>query len=311
MRVLILVEHEKHEMRENMRHLVMAANILSNDVTALVVGQDVQNIAEQAALVQGVTRVVCVDSPNLNPLLAENIAAVVVQLASDHTYFLAAASTFGKGIWPRVAANLDVMQVSDVIRVVNADTFEHPVYAGNAIQTVRVLDEKKVLTIRTTAFEAAADASMPCVIESVLVDVPQVKINVLGYKSSVSGRPTLLHAKKIVSGGRGLQSAEQFKLIEALADKLNAAVGATRAAVDAGFISNEHQVGQTGKIVAPLLYFAIGISGAIQHVAGMKDSKIIVAINKDEQAPIFNIATYGLVGDLFEIIPEMIQALEN
>lgn len=311
MGALILVEHNNHSMHPGTRNTLAAALELDSKPTLLVVGYQCQGVAEQVATLQGVHAVWCVDSPIYEHQLAEQISDLVVSFANSFTSILASASTFGKNILPRIAAQLDVTQVSDVSKIIDANTFQHPIYAGNAIETVRVLDEKKVLTIRNTAFNPVIANQTACCIEHISKDIPSIGTQFIKHELSKSERPDLGSAKIVVSGGRGLQSAEKFKLIEELADVLGAAVGASRAAVDAGFVPNDYQVGQTGKVVAPSLYIAVGISGAVQHLAGMKDSKVIVAINKDEDAPIFQIANYGLVGDLFEIIPDLIQQLKS
>lgn len=246
------------------------------------------------------------DTLPLKPLVAEAIVPSLLNLARNYTHILAPANTFGKNLLPRLAAQLDVMQISDVVKIISPDTFERPIYAGNAIQTVQSLDPIKVMTIRTTAFEAVDEDVTPL---TLTIEGTSQNSKIIDFKHSESTRPDLTTARVVVAGGRGLQAKENFKLLDSLADLLNAAVGATRAVVDAGFVPNDYQVGQTGKIVAPELYIAIGISGAIQHLAGMKDSKVIVAINKDPDAPIFQVADYGLVGDLFEIIPELIKEL--
>jgi electron transfer flavoprotein alpha subunit len=251
------------------------------------------------------------DKPAYEHPMAEQISDLVVPLASSFQVVLAASSTYGKNVLPRIAARLDVAQISDVSKIIDSNTFEHPIYAGNAIETVRALDAIKVMTIRTTAFNPVTTNQNACCIETMQQEVLTKNSQFISHELSKSERPDLGNAKIIVSGGRGLQSAEKFKLIEELADVLGAAVGASRAAVDAGFVPNDYQVGQTGKVVAPTLYFAIGISGAVQHLAGMKDSKVIVAINKDSDAPIFQIANYGLVGDLFELVPQLIEQLKN
>jgi electron transfer flavoprotein alpha subunit len=309
MAILVLAEHDNASLKESTRHAVAAAEKLGGEIHLLVAGKDCKAAADAAARVKGVAKVLHADGPGLEHALAESLAALVTTLAANYEVLMAPATTFGKNVMPRVAALLDVMQISDVIAVEGKDTFKRPIYAGNAIQTVRSADPKKVLTVRTTAFPAAPAEGGSAAIEA--VTAPQAKALSAFVKAelSQSARPELTSAKIIVSGGRGLGSAENFKLIERLADKLNAAVGASRAAVDAGFVPNDFQVGQTGKIVAPELYIAVGISGAIQHLAGMKDSKIIVAINKDEEAPIFQIADFGLVGDLFEILPAFEKAL--
>lgn len=310
MRVLVLVEHDHAHMNPSTAHVLSAARALGNEVTLLVAGSGCGTVAEYAAKLDGVTHVLLADDPAYAHFFADNLSALVVASAQNFEAILAPATTFGKDILPRVAAKLNMTQVSDVTQIIDSDTFEHPIYAGNAIETVRVLDTIKLLTIRTTAFDAVADEQAPCAIK--VIDIPAVASNItfVDASSSVSERPDLSNAKRVVSGGRGLQSAEQFKLIEDLADALGAAVGASRAAVDAGFIANDHQVGQTGKIVAPSLYIAVGISGAIQHLAGIKDSKVIVAINKDVEAPIFQVADYALVGDLFTVVPELIEKLK-
>ncbi|AHE66703.1 electron transfer flavoprotein subunit alpha/FixB family protein [Legionella oakridgensis] len=310
MSALILVEHDNKTIHSSIRHVLAAALQFTEKPVLLVIGHHCQAVAEQAAILKGVSEVWHVDNACYEHPLAENIATLMAELSSSFTYLLSASTTFGKNILPRVAALLDVVQISDVTRIVHPDTFEHPIYAGNAIETVKVLDEKKVLTIRTTAFDAVMEEQAACGIERIEKVYQPMNSMFVRHELSQSFRPDLSGAKIIVSGGRGLQSAEKFKLIEELADVLGAAVGASRAAVDAGFVSNDYQVGQTGKVVAPMLYIAVGISGAVQHMAGMKDSKVIVAINKDEDAPIFQIADYGLVGDLFEVVPQLIEQLK-
>ncbi len=311
MSTLIIVEHDNKEMQPSTPHVLTAAKQLEGDAVLLVVGYNCQAVAEQVAALDGAKAVWLVDNACYAHQLAENVSQLVLALSSSFTNIMAAASTYGKNILPRIAALLDVAQVSDVVRIVDHNTYEHPIYAGNALEIVRVLDEKKVLSIRTTAFAAATNNQHPCGIERMDNVYSQNCTQFIGHQLSESARPDLGSAKIVVSGGRGLQSAEKFKLIEDLADALGAAVGASRAAVDAGFVPNDYQVGQTGKVVAPTLYIAIGISGAVQHLAGMKDSKVIVAINKDEDAPIFQIANYGLVGDLFVLVPELIEQLKQ
>lgn len=311
MSTLIIVEHDNRVMQPAIRHVLTAALQFNEKPVLLVVGHNCQAVASEVAAIEGVETVWYVDDVCYEHQLAENVSQLVVALASSFTTILAASSTYGKNLLPRVAAMLDVAQVSDVTRIIDQNTFEHPIYAGNAIETVRVLDDKKILSIRTTAFDAVTNNQSPCCIEHMDKIFPQTTTTFVGQQLSESVRPDLGNAQVVVSGGRGLQSAEKFKLIEDLADALGAAVGASRAAVDAGFVPNDCQVGQTGKVVAPNLYIAVGISGAVQHLAGMKDSKVIVAINKDEDAPIFQIATYGLVGDLFVLVPELIEKLKQ
>lgn len=310
MRVLVLVEHDGAHIHPSTTHTLTAARALGDEVVLLVAGHTCGTIAEDAAKLEGVTKVLFADAAAYVHPLADNLSDLVVACSEGFGAILAPATTFGKDILPGVAAKLDAGQVSDVTQIISSDTFEHPIYAGNAIETVRVLDAVKILTIRTTAFDAVTKEQLPCAIEALNVPEKASKTTFIKASTGVSERPDLTSAKRVVSGGRGLQDAEQFKLIENLADVLGAAVGASRAAVDAGFISNDHQVGQTGKIVAPSLYIAVGISGAIQHLAGIKDSKVIVAINKDEEAPIFQVADYALVGDLFKIVPELITKLK-
>jgi electron transfer flavoprotein alpha subunit len=307
---LVWIEHEGGQLKDATLSAVTAASKLG-EVHALVAGQGVGGIAQEAAKIAGVTRVHVADDAAYAHALAENVAPVAVQLVKDHCdYFVAPSTTTGKNIAPRVAALLDVMQVSDVLSVEGPDTFTRPIYAGNAIATVKSSDAKKVLTVRGTAFEKAAREGGSASIEPVQSTGDQGLSSFVGSEIAASERPELTSAKIIVSGGRAFGSSEQFHaLLEPLADKLGAGVGASRAAVDAGYAPNDYQVGQTGKIVAPEVYIAIGISGAIQHLAGMKDSKLIVAINKDEEAPIFQVADLGLVGDLFKIVPELTEKL--
>ncbi|HAU1067461.1 TPA: electron transfer flavoprotein subunit alpha/FixB family protein [Legionella pneumophila] len=311
MSTLVLVEHNNQQLHPATRNTLSAALELGDKITLLVVGYQCRSVAEEAASLEGVHAVLHVDNPCYEHQLAEAVSDLVVSFANSFSAILAPSSTYGKNILPRVAAQLDVTQISDVSKIINSDTFEHPVYAGNAIETVRVLDSLKVMTIRTTAFDPITASQEVCCIESIDKEFQAKGSQFVRHELSKSERPDLGSAKIVVSGGRGLQNAEKFKLIEELADTLGAAVGASRAAVDAGFVPNDYQVGQTGKVVAPMLYIAVGISGAVQHLAGMKDSKVIVAINKDADAPIFQIATYGLVGDLFELVPQLIEQLKN
>lgn len=311
MSTLIIVEHDNKVMQPSTRSVLAAAKQLDKNPVLLVVGYNCQSVANEAAALAGVEAVWVADHHCYEHQLAENVSQLVVELAQSFNTIMAASNTYGKNLLPRVAAKLNVAQVSDVIRIIDQNTFEHPIYAGNAIETVKVLDDKKIITIRTTAFDPVTDNQAPCSIEQLDKTYTQEKTTFVAHQLSESTRPELSNAKIIVSGGRGLQSAEKFKLIEALADTLGAAIGASRAAVDAGFVPNDYQVGQTGKVVAPLLYIAVGISGAVQHLAGMKDSKVIVAINKDEEAPIFQVANYGLVGDLFVLVPQLIEQLKK
>jgi electron transfer flavoprotein alpha subunit len=309
MSVLVLVEHDGKSIKEATLAAVTAAGKLG-DVHALVAGKDVGGVGEAVAKIASVDKVLVADAPQLDHELAENVAPVAAKLMGGYDVFVAPATTKGKNIAPRVAALLDVMQVSDVLSVEGPDTFTRPIYAGNAIATVKSNDTKKVITVRGTAFEKASASGGSASIEQVDAGAADGKSEFVSMDASESERPELTSAKVVVSGGRAFGSSEQFhSLLDPLADKLGAAVGASRAAVDAGYAPNDYQVGQTGKIVAPEVYIAIGISGAIQHLAGMKDSKVIVAINKDEEAPIFQVADIGLVGDLFKIVPELTEKL--
>ena len=305
MSILVVAEHDNNEIKGSTLNTVTAASEIGGEVSVLVVGSESSSVAEQASKIDGISSVIHVDDPVYKNFLAEDLGNLVASVAEGFNYILAPATTFGKNFLPRVAAKLDVQQISDIISVEDADTFKRPIYAGSCIATVKSSDSIKVITVRTTAFDAS-----PMTDSSVSVN-SSAGVDSLNNSSFVSDeiaesdRPELTAAEVIVSGGRALGSSENFKIIEALADKLGAAVGASRAAVDAGYVPNDYQVGQTGKIVAPTLYIAIGISGAIQHLAGMKESKVIVAINKDEDAPIFQVADYGLVGDLFEAVPEL------
>jgi electron transfer flavoprotein alpha subunit len=308
---LILAEHDGSTLSAATLNTVTAASQLGEPLHILVAGQGVQPVAEAAARVEGVAKVLVADDASYAHPLAEVLTPLLVGLAPNYAAILAPATAFGKNVLPRVAALLDVQQISDIIAVQSTDTFVRPIYAGNALATVQSKDAIKVITVRGTAFDAAAAAGGSAEIEAVAaVSAPQLSAFV-GQELTVSERPELTSARVVISGGRGLQSGDNFKLLEELADKLGAAIGASRAAVDAGFVSNDLQVGQTGKIVAPELYIAVGISGAIQHLAGMKDSKVIVAINKDEEAPIFQVADYGLVGDLFTELPKLKEALDT
>ena len=308
MAALVIAEHDNASLKPSTLNTIAAAAQAGGEVTVLVAGSNCGAAAQAAAQVAGVAKVLVADAPHLADQLVENVAAQVVAVASGFSHILAPATAFGKNVAPRVAALLDVAQISDIIGVESADTFRRPIYAGNAIATVQSADPVKVITVRTTAFDAPG-AGGSAAVETAAAAADSGKSSFLGREIAKSDRPELTAAKIVVSGGRGMGSAENFKLLEPLADKLGAAMGASRAAVDAGYAPNDWQVGQTGKIVAPQLYVAIGISGAIQHLAGMKDSKVIVAINKDGEAPIFGVADYGLVADLFQAVPELVGEL--
>ncbi len=308
MTTLLLAEHDNGSLNEATHRALTAALQMGDAVDVLVAGSDCQEAAEDAAKLDGIAQVLKADAPHLAHQLAEPMAALMVDLAQDYAALVAPATTNGKNIMPRVAALLDVMQVSDAIAVEGPATFLRPIYAGNAIQTLKAGEGIKVVTVRTAAFEATG-SSGAATIESVTPPPDPGLSSYVGEALSQSDRPELTSAQIVISGGRGMGSAENFSIIKRVADKLGAAVGASRAAVDAGYAPNDHQVGQTGKVVAPQLYIAVGISGAIQHLAGMKDSKVIVAINKDEEAPIFQIADYGLVADLFKAVPELEEEL--
>ncbi len=310
MSILVIAEHDNAVIKAATLNTVTAAAQLGTEITVLVAGHGCGAVAEAAAQVTGVTKVLIADAPHYAHQLAENVAALVVGLASGYSHILAPATAAGKNTLPRVAALLDVAQISDVIKVVSADTFVRPIYAGNVLATVQSKDSIKVMTVRGTAFPAAAATGGSASIETVAPAADAGLSSFVGQQLTQSDRPELTAARIIVSGGRGMGNGDNFKLLEELADKLGAAVGASRAAVDAGFVPNDYQVGQTGKVVAPELYVAVGISGAIQHLAGMKDSKVIVAINKDEEAPIFQVADYGLVADLFTAVPELSRELD-
>ena len=305
MSILVVAEHDNNQIKGSTLNTVTAASKIGGDVSVLVAGSESSSAAEQASKIAGISSVIHVDDPIYKNFLAEDLGNLVASIAEGFNYILAPATTFGKNFLPRVAAKLDVQQISDIISVEDADTFKRPIYAGSCIATVKSNDSVKVITVRTTAFDASPMTDSSVTVNSGDVVDSLNNANFVSDEIAESDRPELTAAEVIVSGGRALGSSENFKIIEALADKLGAAVGASRAAVDAGYVPNDYQVGQTGKIVAPTLYIAIGISGAIQHLAGMKDSKVIVAINKDEDAPIFQVADYGLVGDLFEAVPEL------
>jgi electron transfer flavoprotein alpha subunit len=314
MTILVIAEHDNTSIKDATRNTVVAAALIasfvSQDIHVLVAGHNAQAAADAAAKIAGVSKVLLADALQLAAGLAENVEATVLNIAKDYTHILAPATAYGKNIAPRIAAKLDVAQISGITAVVSADTFERPIYAGNAIATVQSSDAIRVMTVRATAFDAALAGGGSAVIEKIEAAADRGVSQFVSREVTKLDRPELTGAQAIVSGGRGLGSGENFALVlEPLADKLGAALGASRAAVDAGFVPNDYQVGQTGKIVAPQLYMAVGISGAIQHLAGMKDSKVIVAINKDPEAPIFSVADYGLVGDLFTLVPELVAVL--
>jgi len=307
--ILVIAEHDNAALKPATLHALGAAKQIGGEIHVLVAGHACQAVAQAAAAVPGVATVLLADAPQHKDQLAENLATLVVGLAKEYSHVLAPATTFGKNFMPRVAALLDVAQVSDISAVKSADTFVRPIYAGNALATVQSADRIKVITVRITGFEAVPATGGNAPVAAVAPAPDSGLSSLVGRELTKSERPELTAARVIVSGGRGMGSGENFKLLEPLADKLNAAMGASRAAVDAGFVPNDWQVGQTGKIVAPELYIAVGISGAIQHLAGMKDSRVIVAINKDEEAPIFQVADYGVVGDLFKVVPELVKEL--
>jgi electron transfer flavoprotein alpha subunit len=312
MAILVVAEHDNHAISKSTLNTVAAAQKLGAAIHVLVAGHQAGEAAKAAAQIAGVEKVLHADAPQLADFLAENVALLVCGLAKSYSHLLAPATSNGKNVMPRVAALLDVQQISDISAVESADTFVRPIYAGNALATVQSNDPIKVITVRTTAFDAAPGSGGSAALESVAAPADAGLSSFVSREVSKSERPELTAAKIIVSGGRGMASGENFtKVLEPLADRLGAAMGASRAAVDAGFVPNDWQVGQTGKIVAPDLYVAVGISGAIQHLAGMKDSRVIVAINKDEEAPIFQIADYGIVGDLFQIVPAVVEELKK
>jgi electron transfer flavoprotein alpha subunit len=308
MTTLVIAEHDNASLKGSTLNTITAATQCGGDVHVLVAGHNAAAVAQAAAQIAGVAKVLHADAIYFAEGLAENVAEQVLTIASGYSHILAPATAYGKNILPRVAAKLDVAQISEITKIDSPDTFERPIYAGNAIATVQSTDAVKVITVRTTGFDAAANGGSAAV-ETIAAVADSGKSAFVSREVAKSDRPELTAAKVIVSGGRGMGSAEAFKVLEPLADKLGAAMGASRAAVDAGYVPNDWQVGQTGKIVAPTLYIAVGISGAIQHLAGMKDSKTIVAINKDPEAPIFSVADYGIVGDLFEIVPQLVAEL--
>lgn len=309
MKTLIVAEHDNESLKPATLNAVAAAQQFGGDVDILVVGSGCQSVADAAASVASVAGVLSADNVVYEHQLAENVSLAIADLAAGYDCVMAAATANGKNFMPRVAALLDVAQISDITGIIDADTFERPIYAGNVMATVKSSDAKKVITVRTTAFDAVAAEGGTAVVQQVDSAHDAGVSRFVGEEVAVSDRPELTAASVVISGGRGMQNGDNFSMLEGIADKLNAAIGASRAAVDAGFVPNDYQVGQTGKIVAPDLYIAVGISGAIQHLAGMKDSKVIVAINKDEDAPIFQVADYGLVADLFSALPELEAAL--
>ena len=305
MSTLVIAEHDNSNLKPSTLNTVAAANAIGGPVHLLVVGSSCQAVADACAAVEGVEKVLLADDAAYANQLAESTANLIKSVAGDYSHILAPATTFGKNVLPRLSALLDVQQISEITEVVSEDTFKRPIYAGSCIATVKSNDATKVITVRATAFDPVSDSGGSAAIEAVAPEGVSDLTSFVGEEIAKSDRPELTAASIVISGGRGMQSGDNFHLLETIADKLGAAVGASRAAVDAGFVPNDYQVGQTGKIVAPDLYIAVGISGAIQHLAGMKDSKVIVAINKDEDAPIFQVADYGLVADLFDALPEL------
>lgn len=308
---LVIADHNGSEIAPATLNTIAAAVEAGGDINVAVIGSGCGGAAEAAAKIAGVAKVLCADAPEFENQMTENIAPAIVKMAEGHSHLWAPANTFGKNVMPRVAAMMDVQQVSDITAVVNATTFERPIYAGNAIATVESSERTHIVTVRSTSFEAVAEEGGSASVEAVDGTGDAGQSSFVGAEVTKSDRPELTSAGIVISGGRGMQSGDNFVMLEKIADKLGAAVGASRAAVDAGFVPNDYQVGQTGKVVAPDLYIAVGISGAIQHLAGMKDSKVIVAINKDEEAPIFQVADYGLVADLFNAVPELETELDK
>ena len=305
MSILVIAEHDNSTLKGATLNTITAATGLNGDISLLVAGSDISSVVEEAQTVSGISKVLSCDNELYKYFLAEDLSKLVLSIADSYSYILAPATTFGKNLLPRVSATLDVQQISDIISIESDDTFKRPIYAGSCIATVKSNDEMKLITVRSTAFDAAPMDNSEVLVETVdSVEASNVS-EFVSEEIAKSDRPELTAANIVVSGGRGMQSGDNFHLLDSIADKLGAAVGASRAAVDAGFVPNDYQVGQTGKIVAPDLYIAVGISGAIQHLAGMKDSKVIVAINKDEDAPIFQVSDYGLVADLFEALPAL------
>jgi len=311
MSILVLAEHNNIDIKSSTLNTISAASQIEQEIDVLVTGFQCEELAKKIAKCEKVSKVIFVDNEKLKNPIAENIEPIVLSVAEKYSHIMAPATTFGKNIFPRIAVKLDLAQISDVIKIISNDTFMRPIYAGNAIATVKSNDKTKIITIRPTSFDPVETSGGSDVVESLEFETQYNSVEFIDREESQSERPELSTARVVISGGRGLQSAENFKLLDEIADKLNAAVGASRAAVDAGYVSNDYQVGQTGKVVVPDLYIAVGISGAIQHLAGMKESKVIVAINKDEEAPIFNVADYGLNADLFEALPQLSSELDK
>ena len=311
MSILVLAEHNNIDIKSSTLNTISAASQIEQEIDVLVTGFQCEELAKKIAKCEKVSKVIFVDNEKLKNPIAENIEPIVLSVAEKYSHIMAPATTFGKNIFPRIAVKLDLAQISDVIKIISNDTFMRPIYAGNAIATVKSNDKTKIITIRPTSFDPIETSGGSDVVESLEFETQNNSVEFIDREESQSERPELSTARVVISGGRGLQSAENFKLLNEIADKLNAAVGASRAAVDAGYVSNDYQVGQTGKVVVPDLYIAVGISGAIQHLAGMKESKVIVAINKDEEAPIFNVADYGLNADLFEALPQLSSELDK
>jgi len=305
MKILVIAEHDNNDLKGSTNSTIAAAKEIGTDINVLVAGNSCSSVASEVSNLDGVSQVMHADDASYQNFLAEDLANLIVSLADDFEYILAPATTFGKNVLPRVSALLDSQQISEITAVVSPDTFKRPIYAGSCIATVKTLEAKKIISVRSTAFDGVTSSDNAAEIVSIAAADAQNLSTFVNEELAVSDRPELTAADIVISGGRGMQSGDNFHLLDSIADKLGAAVGASRAAVDAGFVPNDYQVGQTGKIVAPDLYIAVGISGAIQHLAGMKDSKVIVAINKDEDAPIFQVADYGLVADLFEALPEL------
>ena len=311
MSILVLAEHNNEEVKSSTLNTISAALKISSDIDVLVVGSNTEGVCNEISNYQNIKKVLSVNNTDYEHAIAEKIEPVIMSIADNYSHIFAPATTFGKNVMPRVAVKLDVAQISDVISVESEDTFIRPIYAGNALATVKSNDLKKVITIRPTSFDVVAKEGGSGIVEDLQFDSNNNHSEFVDREESKSDRPELSTARIVVSGGRGLQSADNFKLINDIADKLNAAIGASRAAVDAGYVSNDYQVGQTGKVVVPDLYIAVGISGAIQHLAGMKESKVIVAINKDGEAPIFSVADYGLEADLFDALPKFLEELNK